>query len=116
VHHTEAPNQPKTLQLASIQTALIALKPNGNLEYFDLSNIQHFMLNPIGYNINLSTSKLISPNILPKMDTMRSFNGDLVLLNTFQAGNAKSNNTNKLVLYECLVPYLKEDDSGVELT
>lgn len=106
MHTSDGSN--KQLTVASLKNFLLALKSDGTVEMFDMTSVSDFMLRPVGYNIKMSYSHFtINENNLPQVKTMKSYNGDLVLISISPPGTS-----NKLVLYECLTPVLQESKDG----
>ena len=102
VHSTE--KSISQLTVYSLKNLLVAVKSDGRIEVFDISNVSQFLLKPIGYNIKLSFSNYILNNIgLPIVETIKTFNGDMLLFNVFnQEGKSIA------VLYEWLTPVVIE--------
>ena len=106
MHTSDGSN--KQLTVASLKNFLLALKSDGTVEMFDMTSVSDFMLRPVGYNIKMSYSHFTTnENNLPQVKTMKSYNGDLVLISISPPGIS-----NKLVLYECLTPVLQESKDG----
>mmetsp|Transcript_22696 Transcript_22696/g.25225 ORF Transcript_22696/g.25225 Transcript_22696/m.25225 type:complete len:126 (+) Transcript_22696:294-671(+) len=87
------------------------MKADESLEVFDMTNVNAFLIRPIGYTVQLPFTNYRltdGKGILPKLKSVKSFNGNLFLLN-FSGGN-----TTKAVLYECLTP-IKPREEGFEL-
>ncbi|CAI2362433.1 unnamed protein product [Moneuplotes crassus] len=97
----------KEISLSSLTNYLIALKSDGNLEIFDMTNINDFFANPISYSIKLpfTTYSEILPST-PALRSIKSFNGNLFLVNFLTPTNSK------LALYECLTPVKRETNEG----
>ena len=97
----------RDIKVVSVKNYLIAFKSDGNLQLFDLTNLPQFLNKPIGYDIKLPSSNSIVPfNQLLKIRTIKSFNGDLILLNFLP-----KDSSNKAILYECITPVLIDSES-----
>ena len=97
----------KDLKVASLKNYLVALKSNGNFEVFDMTNIYTFMNRPIGYDIRLPYEQmLVQSSSMPDIKTMKSFNGDIILLNF-----ASDSGLHRTVLYECITPVLIDPEA-----
>lgn len=102
VHTSDGGN--KQLTVTSLKNYLLALKSDGTVEMFDMTSVNDFLLRPVGYNIKLSYSHFTTnEHNLPQVKTMKSYNGDLILISISPPGTS-----NKLVLYECLTPAPQE--------
>ena len=99
----------KQLTVTSLKNYLLALKSDGTVEMFDMTSVNDFLLRPVGYNIKLSYSHFTTDeHNLPQVKTMKSYNGDLILISISPPGTS-----NKLVLYECLTP-APQESRGIE--
>lgn len=98
----------KQIKIASLKNYLLALKSDGELTIYDMTNIDVFFSNPVGYNIKLPRAHFVlNMEYVPEIKIMKSFNGDLLLLSFV-------NNIGKsiAVMYECLTPAIVEYDGG----
>lgn len=93
------------LTLYSLKNFLVAVKSDGKIEVFDVTNVSQFLLKPIGYNIKLSYSHFNTNSIgLPIVETIKTFNGDMLLFSVLnQEGKQIA------VLYEWLTPVVYEN-------
>lgn len=102
VHTSE--HDTKQLKVVSLKNYLLAVKPDGNLEMYDMTKMNDFLLRPVGYPIKLALDNIkLSNDGVPDILSIKSFNGDLILI-----GVSPDANNNKVVLYEGLTPALQE--------
>jgi len=102
--HASSQSETSQVSIVSLKNFLLAFKSDGSVEMFDMTNTQEFLMRPIGYNIKLShTHFTLDQGNLPQVETIKSFNGDLILLSVSNPGSNQ-----KSVLYECLTPRLQE--------
>ena len=71
---------------------------------FDMTNMQEFLIKPISHSITLLSSQfIVNGHNLPMVSSMKSFNGDIVLI-----GQTSPEGNKRVVMYECLTPKLRD--------